>query len=307
MYLFFFFAIFSIMACDKQTNKLIAVKALNDYPSGSGLAFLDDRLYIIGDDASDILVMDTQFQVIDRINLFTPGQKRIPKDIKADLESIALIKLKATTAFLLAGSGSLSPHRNVAWIVDPANKDKKQYRLDTFYNRLRNAGIQDLNIEGITTLPFGIMLASRGNKSFLKNYLILTSDRFWENQESAAISLISTGINTDTSFFTGISGLDYSYSSDQLLLTVSTEDTRNSYEDGAVGKSYLWIINDISSKRNWKAIHPDRIIDLEELDSRFKGNKVESVCIVAENANERELALVADDDKGGTVLFKMIL
>lgn len=308
--LLFFPVIFFLLACgkhDKKDAQLLDVKVLNDYPSGSGLAYLDGYTYVIGDDATDILKLDSQFNVVDRTGLFISSQKRIPKDIKADLESIALINLNKVPAFLLPGSGSLAPYRNVCWIFNPADKEKKQYLLDTFYNRLKNEGIRDLNIEGAVTLPTGIMLASRGNKSFPKNYLILTANRFWEKQELAGIKIIKAGTNNDTSFFTGISGLDYSYITDQLILTASTENTRSSYEDGSIGKSYLWIINDISSKRKLDAINPDKIIDLEKTDPRLKGHKIESVCIVADNKKEKELVLVSDDDKGGTVLFKMIL
>lgn len=306
-YLFFFPIILFSVACSKPDAKLIEVKVLNDYPSGSGLAYLDGYIYLIGDDATDILKMDSQFNVVDRTGLFISSQKRIPKDIKADLESIALIKLNKAPALLLPGSGSLSPYRNVCWIFNPADKEKKQFLLDTFYNRLKNEGIRDLNIEGAAALPAGIMLASRGNKSFPKNYLILTANRFWENQELAGIKIIKAGTNKDTSFFTGISGLDYSYITDQLILTASTEDTRSSYEDGSIGKSYLWIINNISSKKRLDAINPDKIIELDKIDTRFKGYKIESVCIVTDSKKEKELILVSDDDKGGTVLFKMIL
>lgn len=306
-YLFFFPIILFSVACSKPDAKLIELKVLNDYPSGSGLAYLDGYIYLIGDDATDILKMDSQFNVVDRTGLFISSQKRIPKDIKADLESIALIKLNKAPALLLPGSGSLSPYRNVCWIFNPADKEKKQFLLDTFYSRLKNEGIRDLNIEGAVALPAGIMLASRGNKSFPKNYLILTANRFWENQELAGIKIIKAGTNKDTSFFTGISGLDYSYITDQLILTASTEDTRSSYEDGSIGKSYLWIINNISSKKRLDAINPDKIIDLDKIDTRFKGYKIESVCIVTDSKREKELILVSDDDKGGTVLFKMIL
>ena len=60
-----------------------------------------------------------------------------------------------------------------------------------------------------------------------------------------------------------------------LIMTVSTEDTKNNYDDGAIGKSYLWIINNISTKLNNKTIKRDRVIDLEYIDSRFKGQKIE--------------------------------
>ena len=90
-------------------------------------------------------------------------------------------------------------------------------------------------------------------------------------------------------------------------MTVSTENTFSSHEDGAIGKSYLWIINDISNKRRLAAINPDIQIDLESIDERFKGHKVESACIMSENRNEMVIAIVADDDRGTSLLFKVKL
>ena len=308
LYLFFCFPIiFFLLSCNNQRVKLIEVKTFSNYPSGSGLAYFDGHIYIAGDDATYILKTDGQFKALDSIILFNSLQKRIPKDIKADLESIALINQNKMPAFLLMGSGSLAPYRNICWIVDAKTNKKKQYRLDTFYNRLKNEGIRDLNIEGAAATATGIVLASRGNKSFAKNHLIFAPNRFWEKQETSLIKIVKAGVNTDTSFFTGISGLDYSWKTDQLLLTVSTENTYNSFDDGSVGKSYLWIINDISSKKKLDAINPDKIIDLEQLDPRFKGHKIESVCILSENKKKKELVLVADDDKGVSVLFRMVL
>ena len=56
-------------------------------------------------------------------------------------------------------------------------------------------------------------------------------------------------------------------------MTVSTEDTRNSYTDGTIGKSYLWIINNISNKLDSKTFSPDKIIDLEEMTLGLKSKK----------------------------------
>lgn len=305
--LFCYFFACLLFSCNKPGPRLIEMKTLQGYPSGSGIAFFKDHIYIIGDDATGIIKTDSQFNEAERINLFNFSQQRIPKEIKADLESIALIRYNKTKAFFLPGSGSLAPHRDTGWIVDPATKEISKYPLDTFYSRVRNNGIHDLNIEGATAIPTGIVLATRGNKSFPKNYLLFTGNRFWEKQETTSIRIVKTGSNSDTSFFTGISGLDYSYPSDRLFLTASTENTNSSYTDGSIGKSYLWIINDISSKRRLDVMNPDKIIDLEEMDPRFKGYKIESVCIVKENKKEKELVLVSDDDKGGTVLFRIIL
>ncbi len=294
-------------SCNKPAGKLISMRPLPAYPSGSGLAYFDKHFYIMGDDAPCLLVTDSLLNVVDSIAIFAATEKRIAKDIKTDIEAIAVVNRTTTPLLLLTGSGSKSPNRDSCIIINPLTKEKKHYSLAIFYERLRIAGIDDLNIEGSTALPGGIALVSRGNKNFPRNTLIITSGDFWKNQQTTSFKLIKTGVTTDTSFFNGVSGMDYSYVTDQLLLTVSTEDTRNSYDDGAIGKSYLWIINNISSKKEYEGINPDRIIDLEEMDSRFKGQKIESLCIVSESKAQKELLLVADDDKGGTVLFRILL
>lgn len=282
-------------------------KLLSDYPSGSGITYFNNNIYLIGDDAGNLLIIDTAFNVKDSIRLVESRQKRISKELKPDLEAATLVTINNSPEILLVGSGSLAPHRNSGWLINPVSKQKTLLDLYPFYNRLKADGIDALNIEGVTAIPSGIVLSSRGNKTLRANYLIFTSNAFWNNQENAAVKIIKVGSNNDTAFFNGVSGLEYSKLSDQLLLTVSTENTYNVMDDGTIGKSYLWIINNISAKKNLSAINPNKIIDLEKLDQRFKGHKIESVCIIAENKKEKELVFVADDDKGSSNLFKVIL
>ncbi|HZI55015.1 MAG TPA: hypothetical protein VFD56_14970 [Chitinophagaceae bacterium] len=277
------------------------------YPSGSGLAYFNGRIYIMGDDAPFILVTDSLLDEIDSIRIFETSEHRIAKEKKPDTEAIAIFKKNNATSLLVVGSGSLTPSRDSCYVVGLPDKEIKRYSLDSFYTTLKNWRFRELNIEGATAIPAGILLVNRGNKSFPKNHLIVVPNTFWEQQATTKIRLIKAGANVDTSTFNGISGLDYSFRSDQLFLTVSTENTYNSYEDGAIGKSYLWIINDFASKKRLRTMNPDRIIDLEDTDSRFRGHKIESVCIISENNHEKVLILTADDDKGGTVLFRLII
>ena len=253
------------------------------------------------------MILDTAFNLIDSINLFESQQKRIPKELKQDLESAAVVNFRRSPKILIVGSGSLAPYRNYGWLIDPLTKQKTQLDLKPFYTRLKAEGTDALNIEGLAAMPSDIILASRSNRSFRSNYLIFTSKEFWNIEDSAEIKICKVGANTDTTSFQGVSGLEYSKLSDRLLLTVSTENTNSSVEDGTIGKSYLWIINDISAKKRMTAINPTKVIDLEAMDERFKGHKIESVCIIAENKKEMQLVLVADDDNGTSVLFKITL
>ena len=295
-----------VMGSCRDSSRIERIRELKEYSSGSGMAFFNNRIYLIGDDMGYLLVTDTSFRMIDSIRLYHETG-RIPKNIKPDLEAASIIRAKKAPFLLLLGSGSVFPYRSKGWFLDIKTREKMLINLDTFYKRLRANGINDVNIEGLTSIPGGVLLANRGNKSNPKNYLIFTASDFWKNQEATSIKVMKLGANTDTTSFSGASGLDYSHKSDRLFLTVSTENTYSSFADGTIGKSYLWIIDNLSSKRRLAAINPNRVIDLESLDERFKGHKIESVCILSESRTAYRLAMVADDDKGTSVLFTIKL
>ena len=297
------FTLSIFLAACGSNNMLKEIKKLDHYPSASGIEYFNKQFYIIGDDASNLLILDSNLNPVDSITLYSFTEKRIPKKLKADLEAITITK---DNKLLIMGSGSSSPNRNAAWLIDPVTKQQDSIRLDTFYKRLPLNGIKEINIEGVCAIPGSIIFSNRGSKGYPKNHLVFTSEGFWKDQVNAPITAILAGSDTDSTLFTGISGLAYAKKSDRLLLTVSTEDTRNSMDDGTIGKSYLWIVKNITAKKKWKAINPDQVIDLEAIDGRFKGQKIESVCVVKETKNFLHLVLVADNDNGSSSIFKMI-
>ncbi len=297
-------AIFCLVSCRTQPFRLVQVRELPSYPSASGIEYSGNHVYVIGDDAVSLLILDSALRVTDSIMLVQSEQNRIPKSIKPDLEGICRLP---GNRLLLTGSGSLSPHRNVAWIISPLQRKKDSIRMDTIYSRLPLYGIKEINIEGITELHSGILMGNRGNLGYPKNHFIFLPGNFMLQQQESDIRTILAGTNSDSSSFAGVSGLAYAPKNDLLLVTASTENTVNSMDDGAIGKSYLWIIKNISRKLKWKAINPDIIIDLEETDDRFKGQKIESVCILNETGNELHLLLSADNDNGRSRIFSMIL
>lgn len=301
---FLVYSFFIFSASCKSGKTEVEIKQLF-YPSGSGIEYYNEHFYLIGDDATSLLQLDNNFNVTDSIQLYDSLQGRIPKATKPDLEGITVINDKENTRLLITGSGSLIPYRNIAWLIDPATKQKSEFRADSFYQRLSRQGLEVINLEGICAIPGYIILSNRGNKAYQKNFLILTSTDFLTNQSASSIHIIQINTNEDTASFKGVSGLAYAPGSDKLILTVSTEDTKSAYEDGTIGKSYLWIIDNISSKIKTDTIVPNRIIDLETIDSRFSGEKVESACVISKKANTILLALTADNDNGSSTVFKI--
>jgi hypothetical protein len=308
MKLFSKISILTLLLISCGSNHILKeVKIFEHYPSASGLEYFNKQVFVIGDDAKYVLILDSNLVPIDSISLYEfPGNK-IPKDIKPDLESMTIVRDDNGLKLFLPGSGSKSPNRDIGWLIDPVTKQKDSIRLDTFYRRIKASGLEELNIEGVCSIPGSVVFSNRGSKGYPKNHLVFTSEKFWKKQSRSPVKLIRVGANTDSAIFNGVSGLAYASKSDRLLLTVSTEDTKNSIDDGAIGKSYLWIITNISSKKGMKGINPNQVIDLEKTDSRFKGQKIESVCITKETKHFLHLVLAADNDNGSSTLFRLIV
>ena len=136
------------------------------------------------------------------------------------------------------------------------------------------------------------------------NYLIFTSADFYTNQESAPITLVKFGFQKENEFL-GISGLCYSYKSGHLYGTLSTEETKNSLDDGAIGSSSFFILKDVLQKQKLAAVNPNVQVDLTEIDKRFDKQKIESLGIILEDNTFVKLLLAADNDNGETNLFEV--
>lgn len=294
---------FILMSCSAK-DQLSQFNKILHYSSASGIEYLNNQLYIIGDDANYILILNKELQPIDSSLLQDKAVNRIPKEIKPDLECISVTP---DGKLLLMGSGSKSSFRDIAWLADPLSRKKDSILLDTFYSRLRKDHFPQLNIEGLCHTSNGIIIANRGNLSVRENHLLFLENKFWEKQSTCSYKKIPININIDTSFFNGVSGLCYSSASDKLFLSISTEETKNNTDDGEIGKSYLCILNNVSSLKNNTTITPSKIINLEKIDPQFRKQKIESVCILEEKDDHFILVLAADNDNGSSTLFKVLI
>ncbi|HEX3167917.1 MAG TPA: hypothetical protein VHQ93_16730 [Chitinophagaceae bacterium] len=272
-----------------------------DYPSASSIEYYDGKLYLMGDDATKLLVLDTNLNIVDSIPIISYPENRIPKTIKPDLEASAI---KGDDLFLF-GSGSLSPYRNFAWRHNLKTKANDSINLEPLFLKAKEQGIEQINIEGACFVSGKLILVNRGNKSYPHNHLIIADEKLLDNDSSFQIFIMPFAPQKDTASFKGTSGLCYAKESDQLILTISTEDTRSSHEDGAIGKSYLWIINNFSTKIINRALGTKRVIDLEYIDPRFKGQKIEAATVIKETDKLIYLALVGENDDGKSIVFKM--
>lgn len=285
-----------LFACDmREFNPIYKVsKVAENYPSGSTICQLNDKFYVMGDDSAEILVLNQDMEETGRIEIFTRGDEmRLPKDIKADVESSVVINDQGKPAILFLGSGSFSPHRDSIFMLDPELQQVTRIYSQKLYDRLR-LEVNELNIEAAAMIDEELLLGLRANTSHPENYIAIAEIKELTFTFKRKILIESSLENA------GISGMDYHKKDDILFITFSSEDTSNAYDDGQIGESYLAFVTDARSALNEQKLVLNRVVKLSDLSPEFRNQKIESVSLV--NGN-RKLMLVADDDKGQTKIF----
>lgn len=291
----------------KAVITLICSLLLPDFPSASAVEFYDDRLYLIGDDATCIQVLDKDYQLIKNIRISNAEEKRIAKAAKADYEASALIRLHGRIYLMASGSLATEKRRQLLLLPLPDGESSAIQFVPypaAFTTQLLNSGINELNIEGAAVVNNTLLLSNRGNNTWPRNQLVITVPGFWE-QAAPPVSVVPFTLLTPTPVFAGVSELCYVPEKDLLLCTFSSEATANAYDDGAIGDSYIGWISNISQKLSQNTVTPDGMLNLTGADPAFKGEKIEGICLESIQDNTLTLHLVSDNDAGASRLFKV--
>jgi hypothetical protein len=295
------------------TVQLLQFLLLANFPSGSSINYYENKLFLLGDDARTILVLDKSYRAIDSIRLFDYPEKRIPKSKKADLESSAIVTVAGVRHLLALGSASTEDRKR--FLLIPLTSDglidhSKPLLTDTmkeFIARVTKAGINEVNLEGAFVREDNLILANRGNRNSPKNHLIVTEGNFWVRQKEAALRILPIELPGSRGEFLGISELCYLKSKDVFLFTFTSEATTNAYDDGVIGSSYIGWISNAATKLTHAKLNLDGMINLSEVNREFKSQKIEGLCVEWADNDEILLHLISDNDNGESKLFKVLL
>jgi hypothetical protein len=281
-----------------------------DFPSGSSINYHLGKFYLIGDDATSILILGPEYQKIDSIHLFDYSEKRIPKPDKTDLEGSVILEIDEISYLLMVGSASRKNRKRVILVpfsgvaLDFKAFKNSVYKTKVFIKRIKSNGIEDINLEGVCLLKKDLILGNRGNRNSQNNHLIITDRDFWAHQDKATLMIRKLLMPADQKQLLGLSELCYVEQTDTLLVTLTTEATSNSYDDGEIGNSFIGWINNVTEK-----LHEDLLLDglvsMAEVDPIFKSEKIEGICVESLTGSEMTLHLISDNDSGESRLFKI--
>ena len=293
--------------------QLLQFLLLANFPSGSSINYYENKLYLLGDDARVILILDPHYNAVDSMRLFDYPEKRISKSQKVDLESSAIVTITGNKHLLALGSASTNDRKKTFLVPltgDGAidhGKPVVSNSITTFVDRLSSRGAKVVNIEGASVMHHGLILANRGNRNYPKNHLIVTEQDFWNRQKEAMLRVIPIELVGTQSEFLGISELCYVESKDMFLFTFTTELTNNAYDDGMIGNSYIGWVNNVTAKLKKAKLSLDGLVNLSDASNEFKNQKIEGICVERVNDNELLLHLISDNDNGESKLFKTLL
>jgi hypothetical protein len=288
----------SCFQTNKRTFELLDSVTINSFPSASAVEFHNNKIYVFGDDAAYLLILDEAFNILDKIYFEDSTDARLSPNLKPDIESATIINEDDRNYLYAIGSHSSGKRKKIL-----------RFPLDSIQNFIvlpqllpANPLIKVLNIEGAAFVNGELLLANRANNSFRKNYMFI--ERKSNTLDSSFIPEIIEVKLPETKNITGLSGLYYFEEKDILFFTASQEETSDPLVNGPIGNSFLgWIYN--FSGNSKEILEPDVFINLSDADSKFKGSKIESVTVQHYKDNNMHLILVADNDDGKSILYKV--
>jgi hypothetical protein len=280
--------------------RLLSYKSLPDFPSASAIEYAQGKIFLFGDDAPYLLVLNPDYTIADTVRYLEDSVYRLPKSAKPDIEAAALLSQNNQSYLCGVGSFSTDARRQVFLFPLSDLHSFQKGNAAGLYAILQS--LPEVNIEGMASMPSGLVLANRANKTHTMNQLLLLNAL-----PSAMDSGPARRINFDLQLKTvaGVSGLFYLAQKDLLLFTASEEDTPSATQDGAIGNSYIGYIKSFSKQTDRKTVVPDAIVNLSGIHSRFRKQKIESLCVEQWKDNELVVDLAADNDNGQSGLFKI--
>lgn len=283
---------------------------LDTVPSGSGLAVVDDSIFIVGDDSPWLFQYSTDYRPLGRYLLVSgfPLEGRIPKPVKPDFECLAEATEGESTLLLIFGSGSKSPERDMLIKVDVQQPNDPQiFSLTAFYDHLLSImeGTRaDLNIEAAVVIGKDLYLFNRGDNSiFVVDWRNLLENLPNEQAlQELDIRQYKVELPEREGVSAGLSGACASPDQSSLIFTATLEATENWIADGEILGSYLGVL-EVSKLQEGRVASIWLIEDSE--GSPIK-DKLESVAILDESpAGDIKALAVADNDDGTSKLLEL--
>ncbi|MEN8320311.1 DUF6929 family protein [Acinetobacter junii] len=279
----------------------------------SGVAYLGDYLYFVGDDVRYLLKTSLKNKItptttFEKVPLLELSEQEaltvLSKAEKPDFEALSCIIFNEQLHLLVMGSGS-TEKRKQALLYNPSNHqvqtllDKLDY--DYLQNSVALTGGADLNIEAVCSDSHHLYIFQRGNINHFHGVLVfdlekIQAHKFLENALIRSFNLTLPKINGSVS---GISDAYFFVDKNVIVATAAVEQTLNTYDDGAVLGSYILVLSP-------KGEVLDSFL-IQDAEGNTLAIKVEGITWLESNADGEVFLLVTDSDGGLSEVITVLL
>lgn len=302
-----------------QPKAVISQKVpLPDIPSASGIEWVGDHYYVIGDDSPYLFCLNAEFKVVQKVPLLEADslvEGRIPKTVKPDLEAITSLTLDGQPYVFIIGSGSTTARHN-GYLVPLSRQGAGKpvlIPLQPLYDQLRHdksiIGEATLNIEGLAADEEYLYLLQRfapGGNNVLITYTLSAIEPYLSGKGPAPKpnSVQTWALPEMEQIKTGFSGLAQALGG-RLLFTASAEETPNAVLDGEIYGSLVGWLKAHTADEAGHLAKPQVVVPITEANGTPYKSKVESICIIEEDRHHLQAVAVSDNDNGASELIKL--
>jgi len=312
-FLLVFLFIGFLINAQNNNGKITILKSehLTWLPSASGVEYVEESIFIIGDDTPYLFELDNAFNKTNKYLLSKNDSTvngRIPKAIKADFESMSLYKEGEEILFLVLSSGSKEITRDTIHLFSISKQEKVASKnIRPLYENIRKAAkmspADEINIEALAIGKQKLFMLQRGNNDL---NLIITFDlsefmKYITNSSNKIPQpeVFSFKLPRMENTLAGFSGACMLPSQNGLLFTASLEATSNAYDDGEILGSYIGQIKfDEFEKSNLNAT-------LVTQNGKAIKTKLEGITVKSETRKSLHLLCVSDNDDGTSWIYEI--
>jgi hypothetical protein len=277
--------------------KFLEFKNPDDASTIRGIEIIEDQVLFFTESFAEFQLGDKDWRISETLPLSTEGGPTSP------LKPAVFVKDNKQSALLLLGSGK-GEGNETALLMNLKSKTSDKVDMSVFYNRIKQAGLSEVNINSATLLNERIAIS---NDASGESRLIVTSNDFWKKQGSADIFKVKVEWEQMPGLNPVVTALAYSYENDWLILAANAERPAGEGESGGTKDAYLGIIENAYRKSDRKRLRVNEAVKLADVDPLFDNQTIESISIHADKKKKLKLHMTSIDASGISYLFKLRL
>lgn len=279
----------------------------------SGVAYLGDYLYFVGDDVRYLLKTSLKNKItatttFEKVPLLESSEQEaltvLSKAEKPDFEALSCIIFNEQLHLLVMGSGS-TEKRKQALLYNPSNHQVQTLLDKLDYDYLQHCvaltGGADLNIEAVCSDNHHLYIFQRGNINHFHGVLVFDLEKIQAHKslENALIRSFNLTLPEINGSVSGISDACFLADKNVIVATAAVEQTLNTYDDGAVLGSYILVLSPKGEVLNSFLI--------QDAEGNTLAIKVEGITWLESNADGEVFLLVTDSDGGLSEVITVLL